>query len=155
MFGIWLLGQADSNGVWSTEVIVSLSSVAVAATALGLSMWTVQLSRRRSGRQQFLDLQSKFLDVFEDLPSGYQVRPWKWWSPKERKTARRYWFVAQSEWLATKNAKAQASGCAHPGLRGALEELLNIDSVLKELWKPYIDDLNDALESSGQEPVKV
>jgi len=136
------------------------ASLIVAFSALGLSMYSAWVIRLQDARHQFVDLQTRFADVFDDLPSeDLLTKELVHYEGVERKAAMLYWNLCYTEWVSSNGAyngalkkqwssyyaKFQVVGFCNQGLQDALHFLLEKNRATVDVWLDYLGDLEEAL----------
>jgi hypothetical protein len=139
------------------EVTMAAASAAIALAAFFLSWRADRRAAALARTQMFLELRTKFLDVYQRLPSF--DKPASDYTPKQRAAVLAYWHHTFDEWYVTNHlnqkhmkklwdefyAPAVLAGMRHEGFRMVLFGMIdaeddfgeyrrNFGDAMKQLW---------------------
>jgi hypothetical protein len=150
--------KREANNVNLLEAGIAAASAAVAAAAFFLSWRADQRAAALARTQMFLELRTRFLDVYHRLPSFDKVA--SHYTPEETSAVLAYWHHVFDEWYVTNHlnqrhmkglwndfyAPAILAGMRHTGMREVLFRMIDAEDqfgeyrrgfgdAMKELWK--------------------
>jgi hypothetical protein len=137
------------------EVWIAGGSVIVALAAFWLSVRADARSRAAARTPLYLELRTRFLEVYAELPPRYSDPGWEPTSPEEEAAVMRYWHHTFDEWYMTNRlnekhmrelwikyySSAILSGLKHRGLRKVLIKMTSRAEEFGIYWKDFRNKL--------------
>ncbi len=145
----------------NVEVGIAAASAAVALAAFFLSWRADARAAALARTQMFLELRTRFLEVFQQLPPF--DKPASDYTPEEKAAVLAYWHHTFDEWYVTnrlnhKHMKelwddfyipAVLAGMRHPGLREVLFQMIEAEDEFGEYHRSFGDAMRTLWESHG------
>ena len=145
----------------SLEAGMAIASGAIALAAFFLSWRADQRAKALARTQMFLELRTRFLEVFRRLPALDKAA--SEYTPEEKKAVLAYWHHTFDEWYVTNRlshkylkelwndfyAPAVLAGMRHPGLRAVLFDMIDTDEQFGEYRRTFGDAMKSLWQSRG------
>ena len=134
------------------EIIISFSSFVVSLLAFMFSRRADARAKQMARGNLFLELRSRFNDIYEGLPQGYRNPDWRAKNESEKHAVRRYWHHCFDEWYLTNCLNKDnmsvlwndyfsdgiTAGAKYDGMWEVLKELSSFKiKQKKNLWKDF------------------
>jgi hypothetical protein len=153
--------RSERRGEVKLEVGIAMASGAIALAAFFLSWRTDQRAKALARTQMFLELRTRFLEVFRRLPPFDKAS--SEYTPDERTAVLTYWHHTFDEWYVTNRLShrylkelwddfftpAVLAGMKHAGMRAVLFDMIDTEGESGEYRRSFGDAMKKLWQSRG------